>query len=91
MTTIMQSEIFFFISSIGFVVLFLILLAILIYILRAVRSLTRMIEAMEKNVNMIGDETRKFFEEMFDKIRDNVLFRFFFGGNRKREKKKKEE
>lgn len=88
MYTIMQSEIFFFISSIGFVIIFLVFLVILIYVLRAVRAFTKIMETMEKSINILSDETRKLFEEMLEEMRDSSWFRFFFGKKKNNKRRK---
>ena len=83
----MQSEIFFFISSIGFIILFGMFFAILFYVLKAIKSFSSMLEKMEKSVDFIGEEAKKLFEEMLEEMRDNVFFKFFFGRKKKRKKK----
>lgn len=81
MTALMQSEIFFFISSIGFIVLGVLAAAILICVLRAFRSFSRILEKAEKDIDAIGDTTK----EMLDDMRESSVFQFLF----RRKKKQK--
>ncbi len=79
MTTIMQSQIFFFISSIGFVITGVLAVIILIYILRALNSFSKILKRAEKDINSTGDITKEMLEEM----QDSNVFRFLFKGKRK--------
>lgn len=79
MTTLMQSEIFFFVSSIGFIILGVLAAAILISILRAVRAFSRIVEKVEKDIDSIGDTTK----EMLDDMRESSIFQFLFRRKRK--------
>jgi len=73
MDAIMQSQVFFFISSIGFVVLGLLVGILLVYLIRVSRTFSRIIDKAEEDINRIGDTTKEILEE----IRDNSLFQFF--------------
>lgn len=79
MTTIMQSQIFFFISSIGFVILGTLAVIVLIYILRALNSFSKILKKAEKDINSIGDTTK----EMLEEIKDSSVFQFLFKSKRK--------
>jgi len=79
MTTLMQSEIFFFISSIGFIILGVLTTAILVFILRAFRAFSRILEKAEKDIDAIGDTTK----EMLDDMRESSVFQFLFRRKRK--------
>lgn len=78
----MQSEIFFFISSIGFVVLGVLVAVILIYILRATHIFSKILKKAESDIDSMGDTTK----EMLEDLRDSSVFRFLVG-NRKRKNK----
>jgi uncharacterized SAM-binding protein YcdF (DUF218 family) len=82
MDTIMQSEIFFFISSIGFTLFGILFLVILIYILSAVSSFSRILKKVEKNIDSIGDTT----QEMLEEVRESSIFHFLFKKKRKSKK-----
>jgi biopolymer transport protein ExbB/TolQ len=79
MTNLMQSQIFFFISSIGFVVLGILSIIILIYILRALQTLSRILNKAEKDTSSVGDIVREILED----IRNSGLFKFLFGNKKK--------
>lgn len=79
MTTIMQSEIFFFISSVGFVIIAILAAAALILILRALHIFSDILKKVEKDIDSIGDTTKEMLEDM----RDSSVFRFLFKKKRK--------
>lgn len=83
MTNLMQSEIFFFISSIGFIILGGIFTIILLRISRAIDSFLRILEKLEKDAGEIGEEAK----EMIEEIHDSNTFRFLFGKKKKGKKK----
>lgn len=82
MDTLIESQIFFFISSIGFIILGIISLIILFYILRITRSFNRILKKLEKNIDSIGDSTKEILEE----VRDSSIFHFLFKKKRKSKK-----
>jgi len=80
MTNVMQSQIFFFISSIGFIILWVLIAILLIYILRAFNKLLKILNKVEKEIDSIGDLTKETIED----IRDSNTFRFLFGKSKKK-------
>ncbi|MBP9711747.1 MAG: hypothetical protein KBD55_01805 [Candidatus Pacebacteria bacterium] len=82
MTTIMQSETFFFISSIGFVLLWVLVAIFLFYLIKATRIFERMLGKVEKDVDDIGDTTK----EMLEDLRDSTLFSFFLKKKKRKQK-----
>lgn len=80
---LIQSQIFFFISSIGFIVLFILLIIIFVRLAHVLKTFSRMSDKLEKNVENIGDSA----EEMVEDIRDSVVYRFMFGKKKKKIKK----
>ena len=76
MITLMQSQIFFFISSIGFIILWILFGIIMIYILCAIKSLLRILKRAENDIDSIGDTTKELLEEV---LNSNV-FSFVFKG-----------
>jgi uncharacterized protein YoxC len=84
MSALMQSQIFFFISSVGFVVLWIATAVALFYLIRAIKTFSRIINKLEKDIENIGDTT----EELLGDIRDSSIFQFFFRGKKKRSKAK---
>jgi predicted membrane protein len=82
MNTLMQSQIFFFISSIGFVVLWILIAIGLIYVLRALHVFSKILKKAEKDINSMGDISK----EMLEDLRDSFIFRFLVGGRKRRKK-----
>ncbi|MSU44723.1 hypothetical protein EXS45_00885 [Candidatus Nomurabacteria bacterium] len=82
MTPLLQSQIFFFISSIGFVVLWILVAILLFYFIRAINTFNKILEKIEKDVDSIGDTTK----EMLDDMRDSMIFRFLFKKKKKSRK-----
>ena len=82
MDTQMQTQVFFFISSVGFVVLWIFIAIFLFYLIRVTNTLSRILEKVEKDINDIGETTKEIIEE----IKDNKIFNFLFGKKRKSRK-----
>jgi uncharacterized membrane protein len=82
-TTLAQSEFFFFISSIGFVTLWILSAIFLIYLIKSMRTFNRIISQVEKDIDKIGDTTKEILED----VRDSAIYSFLFG-KKKRKKSK---
>jgi uncharacterized protein YoxC len=82
MNAILQSQVFFFISSVGFIFLWILIAVFLFYLVKATKTLSKIMEKIEKDVNNISDSTRELIEE----VRDSVIFNFFFKKKRKTRK-----
>ena len=82
MNPLLQSQVFFFISSIGFVTLWIFVAIFLFYLIRATDSLSRIMDKVEKDIDKIGDTTK----EMLEEVRDSVVFNFLFRKKRKSRK-----
>jgi uncharacterized protein YoxC len=85
MDTNSQSQVFFFISSIGFVTLWVFVGIFLFYLIRTTSTLSRIMEKVEENVDNVGDVTREMLEDM----RDSMVFNFLFGKKKRKTKEKK--
>lgn len=83
METAQQSEIFFLISSIGFVILGILFAVFLFYLIRALNTFSRILSLIEKDVNQIGDATKEILED----VRDSSVFRLILGKRRRASKK----
>jgi hypothetical protein len=83
MNGIVWSQVFFIISSVGFVLLWIFVAIFVFYLIRISRSFSRIMDMIEDNVNKVGDTTK----EMLEDLRSNKLFSFFV---KKRKKSKKE-
>ena len=82
MNTLLQSQVFFFISSVGFVLLWILVVIFLFYLIRATNTFSRIMESVEKDINNIGDTTK----EMLNDIRESVVFNFLFKKKKKKHK-----
>jgi len=80
MDTLLQSQIFFFISSIGFIILWVVVAICLIYLIRATAIFSRIMEKIEKDIDNIGDTTA----EVLDDMRESAIFQFLFRRKKKR-------
>jgi large-conductance mechanosensitive channel len=74
-----NADIFFTISSVGFIVLFIILAILLYYVIAAVRAFNELTEKIERNIETVGYAGRELVED----IRDSMAFRFLFKRKRK--------
>lgn len=83
MNALLQSQVFFFVSSVGFVILGVFVGVFLFYLIRATDTFSRILEKIEKDIDNIGDTTK----EMVEDIRDSAVFGFLF---RKRRKSRKD-
>ena len=75
MDSLLQSQVFFFVSSIGFVTLWILVAIFLFYLILATDSFSRIMQKMEKDIDKIGDTTKEMVEDMRDSIIFNFLFR----------------
>lgn len=80
MDTLMQADIFFFISGVGFVILGALFTIFLAYLIIGMRSLSRILKRAEDDIESIGDTTK----EMIEDIRESRIFSFIFGKKRRR-------
>lgn len=74
-----QSQIFFFISSIGFVILWLLISLFLYFLIKAMKTFSRLMVKLEGDVDSIGDTTK----EMLSDVRDSAIFSFIFKKSKK--------
>jgi uncharacterized protein YoxC len=77
-----QSQMFFFVSAIGFIVLWVLAVIFLLYLIRTMNTFSNIMEKMEKDIDNIGEAT----EDLLDEVRDSALFQFFFRRKRKHRK-----
>jgi large-conductance mechanosensitive channel len=80
MDTYSQTQLFFFISSVGFVFLWILVAIFLFYLIRVASTLSRITEKFERDINNIGDTTKELLSEM----RDNAVFNFLFGKKKRK-------
>ncbi len=79
MTSLIQADIFFFISSIAFVILGILAVIVLVYVIKVLHSFMRILERVEESMDSIGDATM----ELIDEMRDNMFFRMLFPAKKK--------
>jgi len=82
MNTLLQSQVFFFISSIGFVLLWILAAIFLFYLIRATKALSKIMDQVEEDIDHIGDTTK----EMLQEVKDSAVFNFLFRKKRKSRK-----
>jgi hypothetical protein len=75
-----NSEVFFLISSVGFVVLWILVAIFLVYLIRGMKTLSRIIDNSEKDIEKMGDISR----EMLEEIHHSSIFHFLFGKKRRK-------
>jgi len=85
MTHIIQSELFFFISSIGFIVFGVLATILLLKMIRIANTFQRIIRKAEKDIDSIGDTTKEIIEE----IHDSPVFKFLTHSQKKKHTTKK--
>lgn len=85
MDALTHSEVFFFVSSIGFIVLGTFVGIFLFYLIRAMRVFSRIILKLENSVETIGEAT----EEIIEDVQGSVIYGFLFGKKRSKRKIKK--
>lgn len=81
-----QTDIFFIISSVGFVLLWILVGICLVYLFRILKTFSRILNKLEGDIEQISDVTK----DMFLDVRDNPVFRFLFGPRRKSRKSLKD-
>ena len=77
-----QTQVFFIISSVGFVTLWILVAIFLVYLIRATNTFSKIMEKIERDIDKIGDTTKEMVEDM----RDSVIFNFLFKKKRKQRK-----
>ena len=80
MNPLIESQLFFFISSVGFIILGLLAAIVLIETVFVVASFLRIMTKIEQNIDDIGDTTRELLED----FRDSMVFRLFFKSRNKK-------
>jgi hypothetical protein len=73
------SETFFMISSVGFIVLFIVLAILLYYLIKAVRAFKELTEKIERNIDTVGYASMELIED----LRSSAAFRLLFKPRRR--------
>ena len=82
MNTFTPAEVFFLISSVGFVILWILVGICLVYLIRVMHTFSRILDKLEDDVEQISDTAKDIFLD----IKDNAVFKFLFGRKRKSQK-----
>ena len=82
MDTNTSVQVFFIISSIGFVTLWILVGIFLFYLIRAMKTFSRIMDTIENDVNRINDAAA----DVLSDIRESAVFNFIFGKKRKAKK-----
>ena len=82
MNALLQSQVFFFISSIGFILLSILTAVFLYYLIRATRTFCEIMTGIEKDIDHLGDTTK----EMLEDIQDSFIFNLLFHKKKKHRK-----
>ncbi|HTH93422.1 MAG TPA: hypothetical protein VL576_03015 [Candidatus Paceibacterota bacterium] len=82
MHTLAHADTFFFISSIGFTLVFLLIAICLIYLIKLFKSIHRIVLKIEKDIDNIGDTAKELIMQLWD----SAVFSWIFGKRRKRKK-----
>jgi len=77
-----QADIFFLISSVGFVTLWILVAIFLVYLIRTMHSFSKIMKQIEKDIEKISETTK----DMFLNMRESTVFNFLFGKKRKSRK-----
>jgi hypothetical protein len=80
MNTLAHADTFFLISSIGFIVIFILLAIALLYLIMLFKSIHRISVKIEKDIENIGDTAKEFIMQLWD----STIFSWIFGKKRKR-------
>ena len=79
MDTLLKADVFFFISSVGFLFLWTLAILFLFYLIRATKTLSRVMEKVEGDIEQIGDTSK----EMLEEVKDSIIFNFLFHKKKK--------
>jgi len=84
MENLMQSDVFFFISSISFILLTLLLVIVFYYIISILKDFKTISEILKNGVKNAGEN----IEALAQMVSQSSLFKFIFGSNYKKKSKK---
>ncbi|MEO5646544.1 MAG: hypothetical protein ABIO57_02115 [Candidatus Paceibacterota bacterium] len=79
MNSIPHADVFFLVATIGFIIIFALLVVVLIYIISLFKSVNRITKKIENNIDTIGDTAKDFVVSLWD----SSVFSWIFGKKRK--------
>lgn len=80
---LIYADTFFLISSIGFIVVAIVLVIGLIYMISILRSVRRITEKIEAGIETVGEDAK----ELIGDLRESTAFRMIFGGRFRRKQR----
>jgi hypothetical protein len=82
MNSIPHADIFFFVATIGFIVIFALFAVALMYLISLFKSILKITKIIEKDIETIGDTTKEFIMQLWD----NPIFSWLFASKKKKRK-----
>jgi uncharacterized protein YoxC len=82
MNEIAHANVFFLVSTIGFIIIFILVIIALIYVIKLLASVGRISTKIEKDIDNIGDTAKDFVMQLWD----STIFSWIFGKKRKSRK-----
>lgn len=82
MSTLIHADIFFFISTIGFIILASLGVVVLVYVIGIVRRINKISETIGDNIEGMSEDAREFVRD----VRDSGIYRMFFGRTKTKKK-----
>ena len=79
MNTGTQAAIFFIISSVGFVIVWILVAIFMFYLIKTMHAFSRIADKLERGLNELQDDTR----DLIDDVRGSTVFRLLFGTKKK--------
>lgn len=83
MNTLIHADMFFFISSIGFIIFAILLTIILIKSIQIINRVDRISKKIEDGMSTVTDEVKDLIED----LKDSPIFRFVFGISKRKKAK----
>lgn len=82
MNTLVHADIFFFVSTIGFIVLCALGVVVLVYVIGILSRIKKISEKIGDNVEVMSEEAREFVQD----LRSSGIYRMLFGRPKKKSK-----
>jgi uncharacterized protein YoxC len=86
MNSIPHADAFFFVASIGFIIIFILIVIALLYVISLFKSINRISKKIEKDIDNIGDTAKDFVMQLWD----STVFSWIFGSKKRKAKVIKE-
>lgn len=87
MENLIQSEIFFFISSVSFIILTILLVVAIMYIISILRDFKSISQKIKSGADYAGDHV----EELAKNLEESMFYKFIFGKKKAARKKEKKD